>query len=427
MKNLIFTIVLLSGISLGDTFVHRTTGDTFDGFATTLKRGDKTLVRVGSNQSPKYISLTDYNIEWNYAGRRNIVSTVVIDEPIELQSVTDAMVEVLETEQNRGPRFILIELDTPGGSQKQMEDICGAISKMRYCKTVAFIKNGQYGGAYSAGAFVAMACDKIFMAEGTAIGAATTVFSAGGKMIDMKEAHGADFAAKVSSASAGYIAALAERTGKPAALARAMVDAAITPVEIDRDGARMVIDVSTKQKNDKTISTIGTKGLPLTLSAFDAKKYGICDAIVNSRDELLAALGCEGANIVINREVVAVRRAHETISELLEEAASKEELADEIAADVKKIREELSGTESRQYFTERGRRLIVDKEVNSDLEKLYTRRSDDLKSTVNDIDRLYQRAIRLGRRHKSMKDEMDILKRKADALDATYGISQSRR
>ena len=176
MKVLAISIILISNLSFADTFTNKNTGERFDGYVTDVKKGFDTLVRVGKSHKAKYINLTDYDIKWNYAGRREIVSTIVIDEPLELDCMAEAIVEGLRTERNQGPRFILIELDTPGGRVDLMEDICGEISKLHNCITVAYIKNGDYGGAYSAGAFIAMACDKIFMAEGTAIGAATTVY-----------------------------------------------------------------------------------------------------------------------------------------------------------------------------------------------------------------------------------------------------------
>ena len=74
---------------------------------------------------------------------------------------TEALEKAIEMASNQGPLCILIEVDTPGGSADLMRRICDAITKANNCRTVAFISGGEHGGAYSAGAIIALACDQM--------------------------------------------------------------------------------------------------------------------------------------------------------------------------------------------------------------------------------------------------------------------------
>ena len=88
---------------------------------------------------------------------------------------TEAFASALEEASNSGPVAIIIEIDTPGGRVDYAQQMVTAISKIKGCEVIAFIKGGNYGGALSAGAAIALACNKIYMAEGTTIGAATVI------------------------------------------------------------------------------------------------------------------------------------------------------------------------------------------------------------------------------------------------------------
>ncbi len=52
--------------------------------------------------------------------------------------------------------LILVEIDTPGGRVDLAQRMCAAITKNADCDVIAFVKGGQYGGAISAGAAVAL-------------------------------------------------------------------------------------------------------------------------------------------------------------------------------------------------------------------------------------------------------------------------------
>ena len=226
MKKLVFVFMclLLANACLADTFTHRKTGKVFQGHATQKKTGNKTLVSIRNKKNPKYLNLTDYDVEWNQSGRRNQVIILPIKTKIKLKCETEVFEKAIEIASNHGPLFVLIEIDTPGGRVDLMKRICAAITKTDNCRTVAFVSGGKYGGAYSAGAIIALACDYIYMADGTSIGAATPILASSSDIKDLKSTYGETVGEKFMSAERAYIATLAEKNGRPGLLAKAMVD-----------------------------------------------------------------------------------------------------------------------------------------------------------------------------------------------------------
>ena len=108
-------------------------------------------------------------------GRNNKVIVVPVDDAIMNEIETDAFEKAIADSSQEGPLLILVEIDTPGGRVDLAQRMCTAITKDADCNVIAFIKGGKYGGAISAGAAVALSCNKIYMANNTVIGAATLV------------------------------------------------------------------------------------------------------------------------------------------------------------------------------------------------------------------------------------------------------------
>ena len=119
---------------------------------------------------------------------------------------TDAFAEALVEEADKGPLFILIEIDTPGGRVDLTMRMCSNIAQLKTCQTVAFLNGGKYGGAYSAGAAIALSCDKIYMVPNSAIGAATAIALTNGAPTSLTHAFGTDTGEKISSAWRNYLA-----------------------------------------------------------------------------------------------------------------------------------------------------------------------------------------------------------------------------
>jgi ATP-dependent protease ClpP protease subunit len=320
VKKLVFITIsiLMSVPCAADTFTNRSTGEVLHGYATQTMRGGKTLIRSGNEGAAKYIDMANYRVEWSRDGRKNIVIVIPIKEAIELECETAAIEKAIETSSNQGPMFILIEIDTPGGRGDLMKRICNAIAKTDNCLTVAFVSGGEYGGAYSAGAIIALACDQIYMADNTAIGAAMPVVLSEKGVKDLKSAYGATVGEKYLSADRAYVASLAEQNGRPIAIAKAMVDKDIEVVEVSDNGERFFIEPRERKKEQDVIRTWSRRGSLLTLTAGEAVECGIANGLAGSHKEIISALKLDNPRVVPNNEAAKARRAFETAKKKFE-------------------------------------------------------------------------------------------------------------
>jgi membrane-bound ClpP family serine protease len=252
----IFLTVTLVFVSFcgADTFTNRRTGESFDGFATQQTRAGKTLVRSANSDSSRSINLSDYDVQWNFKGRRNRVIVLPVKDAVSLDCEAALFEKAIEGASNQGPLFIVLAIDTPGRREDLMKRMCKAITSASNCKTVAYICGGQYGGAYSAGAVISLACDYIYMADNTAIGAATPVIVSGeGKVKDLKSEYGETVGEKYLSADRAFVAAVAEKNGRSTAIAKAMVDKDIRVVEVMEDGKKKFIEPQERKPNQSML------------------------------------------------------------------------------------------------------------------------------------------------------------------------------
>ncbi|MCJ7729674.1 MAG: hypothetical protein MUO27_07340 [Sedimentisphaerales bacterium] len=207
MKKLQVKIVAASLVLLAfslacfaDTFTNRQTGEVLHGYVAGQAENGETIVST-REKGQVGLNLAQWQIVADRLGRNNKVIILTIDDEIELEIETQALEREVAKLSDEGPLFILFEIDTPGGRGDLTLRICGAITQIINCPKVAFVKGGRYGGSLSAGAAVALACDKIYMADNTVIGAATGItISETGQPESFKEAFGEDVAEKFTSA-----------------------------------------------------------------------------------------------------------------------------------------------------------------------------------------------------------------------------------
>ena len=155
--------------------------------------------------------------------------------------------------------LIIIEMDTYGGAVNDADDIRTMILESSTPIYVFINKD-----AASAGALISIACDKIFMAPGASIGAATVV-------------NGTDGAAapdKYQSYMRSMMRSTAEAKGRDPKIAEAMVDEKIE------------------------IEGISEAGSVITFSVSEAKKYGFCDGEYASVNELIQDQGFGDAELI---------------------------------------------------------------------------------------------------------------------------------
>jgi ATP-dependent protease ClpP protease subunit len=290
-----------------DTFTHRQTGEVLHGYIAGRAKDGETIANTKEKDQVK-LDLSQWQIVTDRLGRNNKVIVLTIEDEIGLEIETQALEREAGKVSNEGPLFILFEIDTPGGRGDLTQRSCGAITQIKNCPTVAFVKGGKYGGALSGGAAVVLACDKIYMADNTVIGAATAItISENGRPESLKEAFGEEVGEKFASAWRAYLASLAERKGRPGLLARAMVDRNTEVIEVADANQRLFIDPVNKKPRQHLVHTWSKKGLLLTLTAAEAVECGIADKVVSSRRQLLSDLGAADANVVLNSAVQDAR------------------------------------------------------------------------------------------------------------------------
>ncbi|MEQ8473184.1 MAG: NfeD family protein [Marinoscillum sp.] len=154
--------------------------------------------------------------------------------------------------------YVILELDTYGGALNDADEIRTRI--LNFEKPIyAFINKD----AASAGALISIACDSIYMARGSSIGAATVVTQDGSAAPD-----------KYQSYMRSIMRSTAEAKGRNPQIAEGMVD------------------------EDIDLDSIATEGKVITFSVSEAIKYGFCEAQLGSIDEIMERSGVSNYVVV---------------------------------------------------------------------------------------------------------------------------------
>lgn len=309
--------VVFVGSINADTIVNTKTGETYHGYLTGLQNAGLSDVNT-VEKGLMHINLTQYKVTRDRTGRNNLV--VVISEPdaIMLGMETSAFEDALKQAAARGPLFIIIEIDSPGGRTDLCKRMCATVKGITNCDTFAYINGGSHGGAYSAAAVLSMSCDKIYMAPGTVIGAATVItMDANGTPTDLKKVLGETVGEKMHSAWRNYMASMAESRNRPAVLALAMENKDLEVVEVNESGKRVFKDAVNKKPNETVVKTWSKKGELLTLPANEAIGCGMADKIYANRQDLLADHNALDAQIVCDETMEKSRELYKKIDQKL--------------------------------------------------------------------------------------------------------------
>jgi membrane-bound serine protease (ClpP class) len=169
----------------------------------------------------------------------------------------------MEEAEKLNSSLILIEMDTYGGAVTDADEIRTRILESKIPVYVYINKD-----AASAGALISIACDSIYMAPGSSIGAATVV-------------NGTDGAAapdKYQSYMRSMMRSTAEAKGRDPKIAEAMVDEKIE------------------------IEGITEAGSVVTFSVSEAMKYGFCEGEYGSIPEILEEQNLQDHEIISYKE-----------------------------------------------------------------------------------------------------------------------------
>lgn len=169
--------------------------------------------------------------------------------------------------EDSGVDLVLIEMNTFGGMVNFADSIRSRILDSPL-KTVVFINHN----AASAGALIALACDRIYMSKGSSIGAASVVDQSGQVLPE-----------KHQSYMRGLMRATAEAKGRDPKVAEAFVDP------------------------DVDLPAIKPKGKILTLTSSEAVKIGLAEAESESTAELLKIEGINNPQLIVH-QITAIDR-----------------------------------------------------------------------------------------------------------------------
>ncbi len=434
-KAALILVILFSLTCFADTFVNIQTGEKFNGYVLQKKKVNKTQVAI-ENKSPQYLDLSQYQITRNALGRKNKVYTFSITNPIDLVCEVEAFEKSLVLAANQGPLFILIEIDTPGGKPDLVKRLCAAIVEADNCETAAFINGGKFGGAFSAGAILALACDKVYMRQGTYIGAEPP----GGELsITPQEDQQAD------SSQGGeildpkwpeYCSAIANKKGRPGLLAKAMVDKNIDVVEAVKQGKHFFAepeDVNNKDPNQFVVRIWNKKGIMLTLTAAEAVKTGIADKIAASQEELLEYLKVTKGILSRDTKISAARRDFEktkrSVDQILAATGPLEERSADLVAQIedveKKIRR-INDTIMRENYGVVGSDLYWSNYPGVDLDdwrntiRAREQMAYELLGVLDNQIRNYTKVISLVQKHPDLRQTRQSVQQKLDSAQTLY-------
>ena len=219
----------------------------------------------------------------------------------------------IEKAEDAGADYIIFDIDTFGGRVDSALQIATLIGAARSAVTIAFIPATAEGTgvSWSAGALISLACNRIYMAPGTSIGAAAPVYQTQEGMAMADE--------KTVSAVRAQMAALAEKNGHPKAVAYAMVDLDVELIEVYL-GEELVLttitdlpDIEREAERRGAIvergKTVSESGKLLTLTAGDMLKYGISSGTVYDAGELLRSLDVALSDTVFLEEAIIDKAA----------------------------------------------------------------------------------------------------------------------
>lgn len=163
----------------------------------------------------------------------------------------------LEEAQSLDVDYVILELDTYGGALNDADEIRTRI--LNFDRPIYAYINKD---AASAGALISIACDSIYMARGSSIGAATVVTQDGEAAPD-----------KYQSYMRSIMRSTAEAKGRNPHIAEGMVD------------------------EDIDLDSIATEGKVVTFSVSEAITYGFCEAEVTGIEDIMTRSGIENYEV----------------------------------------------------------------------------------------------------------------------------------
>ena len=203
----------------------------------------------------------------------------------------------LDKAKKLGADVVIVEIDSPGGHVESSLNLASTLRDTGWATTVAYIPREGLSGA----AIMALGCKQIIMSRKGRIGDAGPIFMAD----DFLFRHAPE---KILSDLVRRVRDLSEATGRPPALAEAMVDRHLVVYEVTHadtgektyksDAELESLDDPTEwKKGPPVLETIGD--LFLEVNGQRAVELGLAQGIADSRVALAARFGKKPKDLVI--------------------------------------------------------------------------------------------------------------------------------
>jgi len=207
---------------------------------------------------------------FSVTAQNETVYRIPLDDVVEKALYTFLAQSIDEAQENNADA-IIIEMNTPGGLVDEAENIAKLLADTEDIEIIMYINNR----ALSAGAYLALYADQIYMSPNATMGAAAVIDQTGNAADE-----------KARSAWAASMRNAAEYSGRDPDYALAMVDESLELPDVDVEAGEL-----------------------LTLAASEALEVGYAEGIVESLDEVLAAIGLENAEVISVEESFLVKLA----------------------------------------------------------------------------------------------------------------------
>lgn len=205
----------------------------------------------------------------------------------------DYLLRRFDEAKDYGADLIILQIDSPGGMLVDSVEIADLLISPDTPRSIAYIPREALSGA----AFVSLGCGQIAMAPDARIGDAGPIALTGGGFVHAEE--------KIISDTAAIVRNLAQKRGRPPALAEAMVRRGLGVYKVENTRTEQVtymteeeIQSSARPDQWKKLSAepiFETRGKKfLTVTGERALELGLCDMVVVDQAQLEQRLGITG-------------------------------------------------------------------------------------------------------------------------------------
>lgn len=358
IQPIIALLLIISGNLCADTFTNRATGETFNGYALQKEIGGKGRVYIENDGKYKArtVVLSEYDIKYGPEGRRNSIIVIPFKEKGGLISkvVSETFAKTIIEASNKGPLYIILELDSPGGRGDYMDIVCKAILSVRNCPVIAYITGDKFGGVYGGAAAVALACDKIYISPSASMGSLAPAFA---NPSDMESAFSNILSPTNLVTYSGYAAKLAAKNDRPQLIASALMDRSFEVLEVsigqkgvrkfisaeDRTGSHNLIKRWTQVINIPSSKGTGPSGklTLLTITGEDALYCKMADKIAISQADVIYDLNASDAKVIKSPVIASISRkfanTQRSIAKLIASIEYQEQTKEQLESRLEKL------------------------------------------------------------------------------------------